>query len=352
MSDNNRNRGNLSRSFVTGAIALAFLAIGYQTALFIHRASALKIMSSEMSPDTVFVECSGDAMASDAKTNAAGGSYLIGKDKVNQNTTAKCAERGVIGRDAAGLSNGNGAGGVSGKSYPSSEKVYGRVVDRSKSQYGKVRAQLKETFAERTCESFAFNPNTVSVEDLCRLGFTLKQAESIDNYRSKGGKFRRKDDFAKSYVVADSVYRRLEPYINIPLLDINVADSAAFDELPGIGGYFASKMVSYREKLGGYSYPGQLMDIYHLDEDKYQKFSDLITVGVKSRPFRLWSLPADSLRLHPYIGNWQTAKAIELYRKNNPRTKWTVKGLEDAGILDNAVAAKLAGCRIEQAAVD
>ncbi len=306
MSDNKGNRGNLSRSFVTGAIALAFLAVGYQTALFIHRASALKVISLEMSPDTVFVE------------------YQRNADEY-PNTSLKSA-------------GGDG--------------VPGRVVDRRPGKYGKVKTQLAETFAERSCESFVFNPNTVTVEELCRLGFTLKQAESIDNYRVKGGKFRRKEDFAKSYVVADSVYRRLEPFIRIPLLDINAADSAAFDGLPGIGGYFASKMVSYRGKLGGYSYPEQLMDIYHLDEDKYLKFSDLITVGDAHSPFRLWALPADSLRFHPYIGNWQTAKAIELYRKNNPRSRWTVKGLEDAGILDSVVAAKLARCHIEQATGD
>ena len=186
----------------------------------------------------------------------------------------------------------------------------------------------------------------MSVNDLRRLGFSLKQAESIDNYRKKGGKFRRKEDFAKSYVVADSVYRRLEKYIDIPLLDINRADSAEFDALPGIGGYFAAKMVEYRSRLGGYSCKEQLMEIYHLDNEKYSRFSDLITVG-ESRPFRLWTMPADSLKLHPYIRNWKTANAIVLYRDNNPRELWTVEGLRNAGILDNAAADRLSRCRIE-----
>ena len=73
-------------------------------------------------------------------------------------------------------------------------------------------------------------------------------------YRNKGGKFRRKSDFARSFVVSDSIYKRLEPYIDIPLIDLNLADSAAFDSLPGIGGWFASKMLAYRKELGGYSY--------------------------------------------------------------------------------------------------
>ena len=346
MSDNKGNRGNLSRSFVTGAIALAFLAVGYQTALFIHRASALKVISSEMSPDTVFVEYqrnADDYPTTSLKSPDLGNGDIYRSGNHNDNKSF----------DAVSARKSNKYSSSSDKSYPKSgDGVSGRVIDRRSGKYGKVKTQLAETFAERSCECFIFNPNTVTVEELCRLGFTLKQAESIDNYRAKGGKFRRKEDFSKSYVVADSVYRRLEPFIRIPLLDINAADSSAFDGLPGIGGYFASKMVSYREKLGGYSYPEQLMDIYHLDEDKYLKFSDLITVGDAPLPFKLWTLPADSLRLHPYIGNWQTAKAIELYRKNNPRSRWTVKGLEDAGILDSVAAAKLARCSIEQATGD
>ena len=54
MNDNKKGR-KLSPSFVTGAIALAFLAVGYQTALFVHRAAALKILSDETVPDTVYV---------------------------------------------------------------------------------------------------------------------------------------------------------------------------------------------------------------------------------------------------------------------------------------------------------
>lgn len=293
-----------------------------------------------MTPDTVFLEPQRNTGEQPATSEASCGSYTSGRADA-ESFGAGCARKSNEGGDS------------SRKSYPKSGAGRsGRTVDRSQVQYGKVKSQLKETFVKRSCETFEFNPNTVSVEELCRLGFTLKQAESIDNYRAKGGQFRRKEDFAKSYVVADSVYRRLEPYIRIPLLDINAADSASFDALPGIGGYFASKMVSYREKLGGYSYKEQLMDIYHLDEDKYRKFSDLITVDVKPRPFKLWTLPADSLRLHPYIANWQTARAIELYRKNNPRINWTVKGLDDAGILDSSVAAKLARCRLEQTEVD
>ena len=238
------------------------------------------------------------------------------------------------------IPSGSFASSASGASVPSARTTRRNAV------HAPLAERIREEKPRRQVESFRFDPNTVSVEDLQRLGFSPKQAASIDNYRSKGGRFRRKEDFAKSYVVADSVYRRLEAYIDIPLLDINRADSAAFDALPGIGGYFAAKMVAYRRQLGGYSCKEQLMEIYHFDRERFDGLKELICVG-EAPAFRLWTLPADSLRLHPHIRSWQTARAIVLYRENNAKEALTLAGLREAGILSEEQAEGLGRCRIE-----
>lgn len=131
-------------------------------------------------------------------------------------------------------------------------------------------------------------------------------------------------------------------------LDINAADSADFDMLPGIGPYFARKMVEYREQLGGYSFPEQLMDIYRFDEERYDKIKDLISLERPSTPFPLWTASADSLRLHPYIRTVSIARSIVFFRKHNPPEKCTVQELEKAGIISAEIAAKLARCNIEE----
>ena len=148
-------------------------------------------------------------------------------------------------------------------------------------------------------------------------------------------------------MVSDSVFTRLEPYIDIPLLDLNQADSAAFDALPGIGGWFAARMVQHRDALGGYSYIEQLMDIKNFDKEKFDMLSDLVTVdrdGVT--PYPLWVYPADSLRLHPYIKDYQTARSIVLFRESNPSSVWTVAALEASGILSSDNASRLSRCVI------
>lgn len=296
----------LKSSFAAGVAALVFLVIGYQSALFIHKASVLGILEKKDSPDTVFVvdkELAESLLASVPEESR--------KDRLVP----------VRGREAY-------------------------AVRKESPHHPEISAVRKNAVPGKT-ETFRFDPNTVSVPDLVRLGFSEKQAMAIDNYRKKGGIFRRKSDFARSFVVADTVYARLEPYIDIPLIDLNLADSADFDRLPGIGGYFASRMVEFREKLGGsYSYKEQLMDIYRFDREKFDGLSDLVTVSRESaRPYRLWSLPADSLRLHPYIGSY-AARGIVLFRENNPRQQWTVEALDAAGVLDEGMAEKLSRCLI------
>lgn len=168
MSEQKRKQ-RVSASFVTGAIALAFLIIGYQTALFVHRAATLKILSGATAPDTVFVI---ESPVNEVPVNQHGS---IDKRRGETQTERHYAKR-----------------------PEQAEKVI-------------------RTFTPRTYESFRFNPNTVSVSDLCRLGFTEKQAESIDSYRRKGGRFWRPSDFAKSYVVSDTLFRRLENTLTSPL---------------------------------------------------------------------------------------------------------------------------------------
>lgn len=314
MDREDKKRKGLSASFVTGAVALVFLIVGYQVALFLNRTAISKILADRSSPDTVYIAYTPEGNGQAVKEQEAP-------------RTGDVVEGTRTGRQVA------------------NKDI--RIVSNA------PRYRIDQNTGERTrpakrkqVENFMFNPNTASLEDFQRLGFSEKQASAIVNYRSKGGKFRRKSDFAKSFVVADSVYRRLEPYIDIPLLDLNTADSAAFDGLPGIGGYFANKIIEYRTRLRGFSYKEQLMDIYRFDKEKYDALHDLVTVDIStSTPYPLWSLPEDSLARHPYIG-WHAAHGISVYKSANPVEKWTMGGIIEAGILDPGMGAKLAGCLI------
>lgn len=306
--DGVREGSRSSAVFKAGAISLVFLVIGYQAALFINRAAMLGIEAARDKPDTVYVVRHVAAAAEPAPE-----------------------------ADASSVREPAGPG------LPEGARVLRTDTLKRESAHAPLIMEARRR--TRRVENFEFDPNSVSVEDLMRLGFSEKQARSIDNYRAKGGRFRRKSDFAKSYVVADSVYRRLESYIRIPKVDINTADSAMFDALPGIGPYFAAKMEEYRGRLGGYSFPEQLLDIYNFGEERFDGLKDLIECS-EPPAYELWTLPADELRKHPYIRSRQAADAIVLYRENTPAGSLSVEGLAATGILPEEDAARLARCRI------
>ena len=308
MKDFNSKDGKRpSASFVVGAVALLFLIVGYQVALFVHKAAVARVIANHDEPDTVYVYA-----------NAPQDDFVPNEPPLALRQPEK------------------------------SYKTQGRKTEyyRKNSEHSPAAETMRRNHTERKHESFPFDPNTASIDDLMRLGFSQKQAQSIDNYRQKGGRFRRRSDFAKSYVVEDSVFQRLEKYIEIPKIDINSADSAALMSLPGIGKFFAGKMVSYRKELGGYSYPEQLMDIWHFDKEKFDNLKDLIKVDTLGVPaYSLWTLPEKELAVHPYIGK-RAARSIVMFRENSPRSDWTVHNLEKAGILPPDKAAKLSRCRI------
>lgn len=342
------NKRGLSASFKVGAIALAFLIVGYQSSLFIHKAAMLQIAANRDRPDTVFVADEalverivgrGSGSPSDGDSGYRNGSRGSGGSRKQNGSYDHSRARGSnsgSGNDGS-ISNPRNDG-------PISDGKGGSVVIGRSGSHSDLARKAYDASPSRRVESFRFNPNTATMDDFQRLGFTERQAQSIMNYREKGGQFRRKSDFAKSYVVADSVFERLEPFIDIPLLDINAADSAAFDALPGIGPYFAAKMVSHRAELGGYSYPEQLMDIYRFDQEKFDALADLIMVG-PSDSLALWTLDEAALAKHPYIDK-RAAHGIVLFRNNNSNSSLTVDALIAAGILSPTEGSKLARCRI------
>ena len=95
------------------------------------------------------------------------------------------------------------------------------------------------------------------------LGFSEKQAQSIVKYREKGGYFYKKEDLKRLYVVDDSLYVLLEPYIVLegkskPKSNYS-ADKCYFvklteDTIPVYDGFSELEKVVCNKKNGIYSY--------------------------------------------------------------------------------------------------
>ncbi|WP_294617931.1 helix-hairpin-helix domain-containing protein [uncultured Bacteroides sp.] len=221
-------------------------------------------------------------------------------------------------------------------------KEYDNFISSIQEQEKSTRNSLHyaETYKKRTVVLAPFDPNRADSIAFCRLGLPAWMAKNILRYRSKGGKFRKTEDFKKVYGLTEEQYRALAPYIyfttedtirqtafllTLPqakkdsiykypagtMISLNNADTTELKKIPGIGSGIARLIVGYRQRLGGFYQIEQLQDI-NLD---YRPLQAWFTVAPSEiRRINLNHAGIERLRSHPYI-NFYQAKAFVQYRK-------------------------------------
>lgn len=185
---------------------------------------------------------------------------------------------------------------------------------------------------------FNFDPNHTSQVQWELLGLSPKQAQVITNYVSKGGRFRKKEDLQKMFVISPEHYAALLPYIyvtdqgkrdtnylkshympkaSLVVVDINTADTIELDKIKGIGPAFARRIYKYRERIGGFYKKEQLLEVFGLDTIKYKEISGQIRLS--DRP--LTKIPVNTIEFenlsrNPYL-KFKEVNAIIQFRKQH-----------------------------------
>lgn len=227
--------------------------------------------------------------------------------------------------------------------YHAKSKAYASRED-SKPYYYNV--------GEVKVERFPFDPNTADSTQLLRLGLQPWQVRNIYKYRAAGGHYTRPSDFARLYGLSAKQYKELEPYIRISndyrpakelvareeayskpeayskdtvryprkltlhqRVAINNADTNLLKRIPGIGTYYARKIVEYRKRLGGFVDLKQLKEIDGFPESALQYMC--IPDG-NVRKIKVNKLTLNQLKAHPYINFYQARDIIEYRRLQGP----------------------------------
>lgn len=190
-----------------------------------------------------------------------------------------------------------------------------------------------------------FDPNRIGPEKLISFGMPPVVARRLHHYREKGGRFRKPEDLLRIWGMDTALFESLEPFIRIPeqttvgslsrpnqttqhqtektpevvrLLDVNTADSMALVGLPGIGAKLATRILAYRERLGGFAHWDQLFEVYGLPKETLLRLNAEGKLGLNSGVYRkvlVNTARAADLK-HPYITRTQ-ALALEAYRQQH-----------------------------------
>jgi len=220
------------------------------------------------------------------------------------------------------------------------ENAYAYQYDKRKSSYSEENDIIKG-------ELFYFDPNSITGTEWKRLGLRDKTIKTIENYRSKGGRFYKPEDLQRIYGLHNDEYERLKPYIKIEsnapktnetlvsprpkdetqptktyaarysVIDVNTADTTAFISLPGVGSKLAARIITFREKLGGFYSIEQIGETYGLPDSTFQKIKQYLKLDNASvKKININTATIDEMKSHPYF-KYSLANPILSYRNEH-----------------------------------
>lgn len=219
------------------------------------------------------------------------------------------------------------------------DQAYAYQFDKPKGSYFE-----KNTVKD---ELFYFDPNILSETGWKKLGLRDKTIRIIQNYLSKGGRFKNPEDLQKIYGMHPDEFKKLSPYIKIepipekksdvfasantqtenqnpknyptryPVIDINASDTTAFISLPGIGSKLAARIVNFRDKLGGFYSINQVGETFGLPDSTFQKIKQYLKLeNISLKKININTTTIDELKNHPYI-RYSLANPIIAYRNEH-----------------------------------
>jgi len=190
--------------------------------------------------------------------------------------------------------------------------------------------------------SSEFDPNNITVKELIGFGLSEEVSNRWLKYLNAGGKFLRKEEVKKIYGLTDEDYSRMQKFIFIPPIpqvtkafgeeriesvevkaktkttlsfNMNLVDSVELEEIRGIGKVLSSRIIRFRNNLGGFVTMAQLEEVYGIEDYALTNLKQAAFIADEYLPKQLniniFSI--EELAKHPYVG-FQEAKVIVAFR--------------------------------------
>ena len=194
-----------------------------------------------------------------------------------------------------------------------------------------------------------FDPNTVTSEDLQKIGLPVKIVQTIMNFRDKGGRFYEREDLSKIYGMKSEWISQLLPYTfirekekpsvptdavkqtsnriiskKIQLININKTTVDELDKLRGVGPAIAARIIKFRDALGGFVSKDQFSEIRNLPDSVILSLQNSVVINGDYNKIKINTAQRQDLSKHPYINSSQ-ATILNNYRMQHG----SFKNIED-----------------------
>lgn len=204
-------------------------------------------------------------------------------------------------------------------------------TNNSKSKENKKKYSKKKKKLVYRSPKGKFDPNEYTHEDWMYLGLSEKQTNVIMRFLNH--KIYTNEALKKIYVLPDTVYhlikdstvypayifdeketfvKKKSPSINT-ILELNTIDSLELISINGIGPFYASQIINYRNKLGGFYKREQLMEIWKMKEETYQILMESLIIDTSTlQKIHLNTVSFEKLKNHPYLSYSQANSIVKM----------------------------------------
>lgn len=130
---------------------------------------------------------------------------------------------------------------------------------------------------------------------------------------------------------------RVRKFAERRVLDLNTVDSLTLLRVPGIGPAFARRILTLRQRLGGYYTVLQLQEVYGMDADKYLELREWFRIGRLPTQYPLAELSATNIPRHPYLSYQQRRTLAQLIRRHGTISRWSTLMREPVFSRDDSI---------------
>ena len=231
------------------------------------------------------------------------------------------------------------------------ERTHKKFEKRNYSNYYSKKKKYKAPDSK-------FNPNTYTLSDWINLGLSEKQSVVILKFTARG--IYTEEDLKRIFVIPDVLFELIrdsvvypERFQNTPnqesfkkqakqitLINLNTADTTEFMKIYGIGAFYAKQIIRYREKLGGFFKKEQLLEVWKMTPEAYDKIKDHVFISEKDvKRININSVTIEELKVHPYL-KWNQANSIVKMRIQRNGFK-NIEEIKESVLIDSETYEKL-----------
>jgi len=202
---------------------------------------------------------------------------------------------------------------------------------------------------ERTLENdslkiYPFNPNYITDYRGYKLGMSTQEIDRLHLYRSSNKFVNSAEEFQNVTLISDSLLQKIAPYFKFPewvkstssqksieanvvkfnkkpnvtntVKDLNTASAQDLKVIYGIGEKLATRIIKFRDRLGGFLIEDQLYDVYGLKPEVAQKVLMKFKVQTKPEIVKINVNTANASEISKLVYlNYQVSSNIVAYRK-------------------------------------